>query len=424
MRDLGFKRIYAQAVIALLACALLTTVAGINISVLLLLLVAPWFWKEFHIDSAQKKQTIQLFFLIATLCAWDLATNIFAGASFGKSLSAMSHDLRPFVFVVFLWPIFAEDSLARFMAWALITAFVLVAGANLLATLLGLIQPGQYLWPTMHHLHGQMSVGVIFLLAQLWLVQPKASWRVMLPLVILVVAMVVANERRAGYFLLVAGLPLWIFLNREKFALKQNRWWLMAIAVVIVVGAASSSVVQSRLELVLQEMGQYFAMTPEQRAGVSTSVGIRLQFYTSIWELLKQSNWLMGVGSIHFGDAFAAVNYSMGTTPEQAKAYFANFQNPHNEYLFMLATKGCVGLVIYLAIFVQACRIALQKTDDVQRIGLLMFICLFMLSITFNSMVIDMEEGHFMMLVLLMFLAPKSLTLTLITEEIDTCLIK
>jgi O-antigen ligase len=412
MRGLEFKRIYAQTVIALLACALLTTVAGINISVLLLLLVTPWFWKEFQFDSAEKKLTLQLFMLIGALCGWDVIINVGAGEGLGKSLSAMSHDLRPLLFVVLLWPIFAVNSLARFTAWALITAFVVVAGVNLAATLLGVIQPGQYLWRTMHHLHGQMSVGAIFLLAQLWLVQPKTTWRSVLPLVILVAAMVVANERRAGYFLLVAGFPLWIYLNREKFALKQNRWWLMAAAVLIVVGAASSSVVQSRLELVLQEIQQYLAMTPEQRAGVNTSVGIRLQFYTSIWELLKQSNWLMGVGSIQFGDAFAAVNYSMGTTPEQAKAYFANFQNPHNEYLFMVATKGVVGLMLYLGIFVQACRIAMQKTDDVQRIGLLVLICLLMLSITFNSMVIDMEEGHFMMLVLLVFLAPKTLMLT------------
>jgi hypothetical protein len=33
-------------------------------------------------------------------------------------------------------------------------------------------------------------------------------------------------------------------------------------------------------------------------------------------------------------------------------------------------------------------------------------VCLFLTSILFNSMSIDMVEGHFMMLVLLVFLAP------------------
>jgi hypothetical protein len=36
---------------------------------------------------------------------------------------------------------------------------------------------------------------------------------------------------------------------------------------------------------------------------------------------------------------------------------------------------------------------------------------LFMLSITTNSMMVDMEEGHFTLLILLAFLAPKSLDL-------------
>jgi hypothetical protein len=40
---------------------------------------------------------------------------------------------------------------------------------------------------------------------------------------------------------------------------------------------------------------------------------------------------------------------------------------------------------------------------------LLVFVFLFMLSITANSMVIDMPEGHLTMLVLLIFLAPKHL---------------
>jgi len=413
MSEMGFSSggrvVYTQVVLLLLAIALLTTVAGINICVLLLLLVAPWFWKKFEFDPVEKRTVVQFFMLIAALCTWDVITNLLTGASAGKALSAMSHDLRPFVFVVLLWPIFAIEKLARYALYAVMTAFVAIAAANWVATVLGFIQPGQYLWRTMHHLHGQMSAGAIFLLAQLWLVRSKATWRIILPLTILIVSMVMANERRAGYFLLLAGLPLWIYLNRDRFSLQQNRWWLMVFAVLMVLGAASSTIVQTRLALVSQEIQQYIALTQEQRAGVTTSVGIRLQFYTSIWELLKQSNWMVGVGSIHFADVFSAINYSMGTTPEQAKANFANFQNPHNEYLFMLATKGVIGLMLYLAVFGQACRMAIRKGDEVQRVGLLMFVCLFMLSITFNSMVIDMEEGHFMMLILLIFLAPNGL---------------
>ena len=46
-----------------------------------------------------------------------------------------------------------------------------------------------------------------------------------------------------------------------------------------------------------------------------------------------------------------------------------------------------------------------------------MFVYLFMVSILMNSMMVDMEEGHFTMLVLLIFLAPKSLTLLQVTTR-------
>jgi O-antigen ligase len=78
----------------------------------------------------------------------------------------------------------------------------------------------------------------------------------------------------------------------------------------------------------------------------------------------------------------------------------------------MLATKGVIGLLLYLAVFGQACRVAWVKTDEVQRLGLVMFVFLFMLSITTNSMMIDMEEGHFTMAILLIFLAPNVLGLS------------
>ncbi len=171
------------------------------------------------------------------------------------------------------------------------------------------------------------------------------------------------------------------------------------------------------MAMVLLEINQYLAFTPEQRAGVFTSVGIRMQFYVSILELIKQNNFWVGVGSIDFANIFWMINEKMGTTPEQAANQFSGFQNPHNEYLFMLATKGLVGLVLYVGIFIQACRIGWQKKDEVQRIGLLMLIFLFMFSITTNSMMTDMEEGHFTMLMLLVFLAPASLDLIKIDSK-------
>ncbi len=112
------------------------------------------------------------------------------------------------------------------------------------------------------------------------------------------------------------------------------------------------------------------------------------------------------MGSLDLASAYQAAAKQFWVTGQAWGAY--NWNNPHNEYLHTLATKGVVGLVLYLAIFAQACWVAWSKTDEVQRIGLVMFVFLFMLSITTNSMMIDMEERHFTLLILLVFLAPKS----------------
>jgi O-antigen ligase len=404
MNHTELKFFYVYAILFALASAMLTSVAGINICVLLLLLATPWFWCGFYFEPEQKKQTILFLGLIAAICVWDVVTNLVAGAAFIRALWAVQHDLRTFAFIFLLWPVFAIERVARFALWALVWAFAAVAGVNWVATLAGFIKPGQYLWPTMHHLHGQMSVGCVFLLAQLMLTRNRLSWQAVIPMVVLLGAMFLANERRAGFLLLVAGLPLWIFLNRKRFSVGHYRWWLIGGGAVVLVVAASSSIVQTRLLLVWQEVTQYLERSPLDRANDFSSVGLRLQFYASIWEIIKE-HWVLGVGSLQFADVFQKVNLTMGTTqPER-------FTNPHNEYLFMLATKGILGFALYLGIFVQGCRLVLLKPSEVQRVGLIMFVYLFMVSILMNSMMVDMEEGHFAMMALLIFLAPKSLML-------------
>ena len=133
------KHYYVFAIVIALASSLLTTVAGINICMLLLLLASPWFWRGFEFEPTQKKRLFQFLWLIVGICIWDVVTNLVEGASLTKAIVAMEHDLRTFAFILVLWPIFAVAQVARFALWALVTAFVAVSGLNLAATLLGLM---------------------------------------------------------------------------------------------------------------------------------------------------------------------------------------------------------------------------------------------------------------------------------------------
>lgn len=395
--------------VVLIALTLLTTTAGTNLTVLGLILVAPFAWRKFSQHESMERDGAIFLSLIVAICIWDLMTNVISGHSLGVSLKALMHDMRTLGFVVVLWAIFSNGKIARIALMALIFVVVSLALANLLLTLTGHLQQGKYFWSAAPHMYGQVLVGLFFVLAQMWLVRPSLSWRVAIPMLVLLMSLFIASERRTGYLLLAGGMVVWCLLNKQRIFVGKYKWWVLCGLLGSLMLAVNSPIFQSRMLLVAQEVSQYVSMTTEQRAGINTSVGIRMQFYISIAELIKQSNWWIGIGSIDFASTFHAVNQQMGTSSEQATGVFSNFQNPHNEYLFMLATKGVIGLAIYIAIFWQACRVAWKKVDEVQRISLIMFVFLFMLSITTNSMMTDMEEGHFTMLILLIFLAPRSL---------------
>ena len=119
MQKLSFQFGYVYAALLLMAGSMLTSVAGINLAVLLLLLAVPLFIRDFAFDPDQKNTTVQFLLLIGAICFWDIFTNLAGGASVGAALWAVQHDLRTFAFVVLLWPVFASERVARFALWSL-----------------------------------------------------------------------------------------------------------------------------------------------------------------------------------------------------------------------------------------------------------------------------------------------------------------
>jgi O-antigen ligase len=407
----------AMAMVCLLSIALFTSVALINIAVLGLVLVAPFAWRDFLKTKQEIGPDAKLFLgLVLALCMWDVCTNVLAGFGLGAALKELLHDLRTLGFVLLLWAVFVNPRVARVAFWTFAGSVLVLGSLNLLFTLTGYVAQGEYFttghlrMSHMSHMYGQALVGLVFVLAQMWLVRPQLAWRVAVPLVLLVASLFLASERRTGWLLMAAGFGVWGLLNAKRLFVGKYKW-LLLLAVAGVIGVvATSDVVHRRMVLAAVEFGQYLSMTPQERsAAVLGAVSLRMQYAATAWEAIQQSNWWVGVGSIAFPQVYQAAATTLEVTPQSWAGY--NWGNPHNEYLYMLATKGVVGLALYLAIFAQACRMAWGMKDEVQRIGLVMFVFLFMLSITTNSMMVDMEEGHFTLLILLVFLAPKSLDL-------------
>jgi O-antigen ligase len=408
---------FAMFFVALLGVAVFTSVALTNLAVLGLLLAAPFAWYEFYKTGQSIEADAKLFLgLVLALCAWDVLTNILAGQHLGASLMALLHDMRTFGFVVLLWAVFANPRVARVSFWAICAIVVTMASVNLFLTIEGRVLQGEYFtsgflgMSHMSHMYGQALVGLVFVLAQISLVHLRLSWRVLLPVALLLASLFFASERRTGWALFVVGLGAWGLLNFKRFFVGKYQWGLLLAVVVVSTMVASSDLVYRRTLEAVVEFNQYLAMTTQDRAAaIFGSVSIRMQFAVTAWVTFLQNNWWTGIGSIGFPQAYEAAATSLQVTPKSWATY--NWDNPHNEYLFMLATKGVFGLMLYLSVFGQACRVAWKKTDELQRVGLVMFVFLFMVSITTNSMMIDMEEGHFTMLILLIFLAPKNLNL-------------
>jgi O-antigen ligase len=397
--------------------AIFTYVALTNLSMFALLLAAPVAWWGF-VKSQQGLEPEERVFLglIILMCVWDVVVNLMAGHGLGDALKALMHDARTFAFVVALWALFTNVLLARTAFYAILVLVVVMVSINLVMTLTGVIPQGKYFsyeflrMSHLSHIYGQALVGFFFVLAQMWLVRPNLSWRVLVPMALLVLSLFLASERRTGYVLLLAGFGVWGMLNAKRLFVGKYKWWLVLAVSAGAVVAVSSDVVQSRMVLAVAEFNQYLAMTPQERAtSVLGAVSVRMQYVVTILEAIRQSNWWIGVGTIDLPSAYQAAAKQFGVSQQAWGTY--NWSNPHNEYLHTLATRGVVGLALYLAIFAQACRVAWRKADEVQRVGLVMFVFLFMLSITTNSMMIDMEEGHFTLLILLVFLAPQSLEL-------------
>jgi O-antigen ligase len=390
-----------SALVVLLCITLLTSTALTNICMALLVPLSLWVWSRYRWPDGEWALARPLFILIVLFCLWDLGANLLGGNSLIESLQALRR-VRKFFFVLLLWPLFASPKVARHALFSLGATVSVLAFANLVWT--RVLHHSEYMTSFMPNLHGQILVGMVLLLAHLVIERRYRPWLLgALALLLLLASLFFASERRTGYVLLVAGGVLMLCLHWQRQTGRRRLWALsagLAVLASLLLLASLSATVQQRVALFFAEYQQFFQMAPQQRSQLETSVGLRLQYFVSSWVIVQDHFWT-GVGSLNFKSLFWEVNRSMGATNPQVFP-----PNPHNEYLYMWATKGLIGLLLYLGIFVQACRMAAQRAESWQRHGLWLFVCLFLTSILFNSMSINMVEGHFMMLVLLIFLAP------------------
>jgi len=193
---------------------------------------------------------------------------------------------------------------------------------------------------------------------------------------------------RSGYLALAVMLLVTAAANLRGW---RNKVLVAALGALFAGALAMSPLARDRLDHGVQEWNS--ARTAQEYS----SMGIRAVFYENTVELIRERPWF-GVGSGAFGEAYTA----------HVRGKYTDWRampsgDPHNQYLYVLAEQGIVGLIAFLSF------IALALADRGDRgptrliaIGMLLAWCATsMLSSHFQTF----SEGHLLAFFLAAMLA-------------------
>ena len=246
----------------------------------------------------------------------------------------------------------AENALLVFIAGVL-----LLDGIAAL-TYLGIIGQRKFTLPVypmnVHHIwfSNLNAVGLYAALSFLFsgMVKSNRALRIFLAVFLgfAVFSILFSLSRTAWFGLFAAGIVLSYLLARTK------RWFLLALATMIagcLLAYQFSAIVQSRVNSIFSDIALY------TRGETFSNVGDRFVMWKAAFSMFL-SNPLMGVGT---GDYMAAMReyIAAGTVPER----ILGFNQPHNMYLFALATNGLLGLAALLFLFSRVLALSLPLRE-------------------------------------------------------------
>ncbi len=210
-------------------------------------------------------------------------------------------------------------------------------------------------------------------------------------IVLFVINILYISESRTGYISLVAGsfvAALYVFGKNKALYI------ILAIIALIAVVAFSSQNLQDRVKKGIAEI-QSYETSPEL-----TSIGVRAFFAENTIEMIKKKP-LLGYGTGAFETAYIK-QISDKYTGWRAKPT----TDPHNQYLYVWAENGILGLIAFLAFIIVVVRQGLRG-DKYGAIGASV-LCAWVISGLFNSTFKTFIEGHLLSLFLGVMLASVS----------------
>ncbi|WP_246534947.1 O-antigen ligase family protein [Methylomonas paludis] len=208
-----------------------------------------------------------------------------------------------------------------------------------------------------------------------------------------VINIFIISPARSGY---IALPPALIFAGIYFYGFKKLPQLIAILFSIIMIAGLSSSNLQQRIKLGLQEQTSY------QTSASETSIGLRMIFYKNTMELISQ-NPLWGYGTSSFESV-----YSHYAAAQSSDWHGGKTGDPHNQYLFIWLENGLVGLILFGFYIYYALRVGWYHPAYGQiAAGFLIAICA---SSLFNSHFKTFPEGNLLAFFMgaLLALPPKS----------------
>lgn len=206
-----------------------------------------------------------------------------------------------------------------------------------------------------------LALAIYFMAYQL-LFNPVASWQRWLFVVFIItmtINMFITGGRigQIAYFALMGLLLLQYFSYKGR--LKQGVLaGALALPLIFSIAYQSSDLFQTRVDRAIHEIQTH----DETKTG---SVNARFIFWQNTVAMIPEHLWL-GVGIGDFPDAY---NQFVGdrVPPETLMGKWGEgtgHNQPHNQYLFELASFGVLGFAVFIWLFASLIRIALQSEGE------------------------------------------------------------
>ncbi|MGI6656905.1 MAG: O-antigen ligase family protein [Desulfobulbus sp.] len=182
----------------------------------------------------------------------------------------------------------------------------------------------------------------------------RRRWRLCLAgLAVLMTINVFLTNGQAGHLAFFVLLALGLFQYFRAHLLRAILIPALVAPMVFACAYLGSPVFQQRCQEVIGDLKVY-------RTNPETSVGLRLHYWRVCAELIREHPWL-GVGTGDFTRAYVEANNRFLPVVPMTN-------NPHNQYVFITAQLGVLGLAALLGLFAVLLWEAARRRDAWRRI--------------------------------------------------------